>query len=148
VAVVTLPELADLYRDCVAAEAVDDWILHAAGGGTAATCLAAAQRLADRATHLWLHPVDLPLVAGETLAALAARSMAEPGEILVPRQGGVRGHPVLTPLPPWRGLSPADHPGPMRDLLAACAAPLRFVDVPDPGVRLDFDRPEDLAGSS
>jgi len=146
-AVVTLPDLEPLYQDCLPGEEVDLWIPHPAGGGTAATCLAAASRLEGRASHLWFHPVDLPLVADATLKALARASRAEPGTILVPRHAGLRGHPVVSPLAPWRELSPADHPGAMRDLLDRCGAALRFVEVPDPGVRRDFDTPGDLAGA-
>jgi len=146
VAVVTLPELDVLYRDCVPAGAVDAWILHPAGGGTAATCLAAASGLDGRASHLWFHPVDLPLVVEATLRTLADLSRDDPGTILVPRHAGERGHPVVSPLSPWMGLWPADHPGAMKDLIDRCETDLHYADVPDPGIRRDFDYPEDLGG--
>lgn len=145
VAVLTRPDLLEIYRAGAGDAPVADWLVHPRGGGTATTVLAAVAALDGRATHLWLHPVDLPLVASATLERIAALSAAAPGEILVPRYRGLRGHPVLTPLAPWRGLDPVDHPGPMRDLLAGGEAPLRFVDVPDPGICRDFDAPADLA---
>jgi len=146
VAVVTLPELGPVYEACVPAEMVTDWILHPPGGGTAASCLAAVRRLAERATHLWFHPVDLPLVSDTTLGLLAAVSAAAADEIIVPLHEGLRGHPVVTPLRPWLGLAPDDHPGAMRALIGRCGSPVRFVDVPDAGIRRDFDRPGDLEG--
>ncbi len=145
VAVVTRPDLLDDYRAAIADLMVADWIGHPRGGGTAATVLAAVAALDGRATHLWLHPVDLPLVSPDSLDRLAALSDSEPESILVPRHAGRRGHPVLTPLAPWRDLDPAGHPGPMRDLLALGPAPLKWVDLPDPGVFRDFDTPGDLS---
>lgn len=146
VAVVTLPELAPIYADCVPASSVDDWIRHPRGGGTAASCLAAVERLASRATHLWFHPVDLPLVATDTLRRLSEASRATPGRIVVPRHAGVRGHPVVTPLTPWLGLRPDAHDGPMRALIDRCGAAVHYLDLPDPGICRDFDHPDDLTG--
>ncbi len=144
VAVVTLPELGPTYEACVHPATVTEWILHPPGGGTAASCLAAVHRLADRATHLWFHPVDLPLVSSATIRHLAAVSAAAADELLIPRHEGLRGHPVVSPLRPWLGMRPDDHPGAMRSLIEQCGSPVRFVDLPDSGIRLDFDRPEDL----
>ncbi|MBC8423154.1 NTP transferase domain-containing protein, partial [bacterium] len=140
------PERAPPPGAAVPAGVVDAWILHPAGGGTAATCLAAVGGLDGRASHLWFHPVDLPLVAEATLRTLADLSRDDPEKILVPRHAGGRGHPVISPLSPWRGLSPADHPGDMKGLIDRCETGFRYADVPDPGIRRDFDDPEDLAG--
>ena len=144
VIVVTQPGLEAVYREGAPEALVAEWLLHPRGPGTAATVLAAAAALDERASHLWLHPVDLPLVRPETLDRLAARSRTAPGTVWIPRHGARRGHPVLMPLAPWRGLDPDGHTGPMRDLLADGAAPQGFLDVPDPGICHDFDVPGDL----
>jgi molybdenum cofactor cytidylyltransferase len=144
VAVVTRPDLASLYRAETCGICVDEWVLLDRGGGTAASCLAAVASLAERATHLWFHPVDLPLVTDETLARLRAVSSEVPGAVLVPWHGAHRGHPVVTPVSPWRDLSSADHPGAMKTLIEDHDVPVRRVPLQDPGIHQDFDRPEDL----
>ncbi len=144
VAVVTSPDLATLYQAESSGADVDEWVLLDRGGGTAASCLAAVTSLAERATHLWFHPVDLPLLTDETLSRLQTVSSEAPDAVLVPWHGTRRGHPVITPVAPWRGLSPADYPGSMKTLIETHDVVLRRVPLQDPGIHQDFDRPEDL----
>ena len=144
VVVVTRPDLAAIYREAIPGAAVAEWVLFERGGGTAASCLAAVEALADRATHLWLHPVDLPMVRDDTLAHLADVSVATSDSILIPHHKTSRGHPVVTPLAPWRGLEPVEYTGSMRDLIDTHAAAVLRVLLQDPGICWDFDNPEDL----
>jgi CTP:molybdopterin cytidylyltransferase MocA len=126
------------------------WITRARGGDTALSVVAALEALGETATHLWLHPVDLPQVAPGTLARLAAASRRAPGCVLVPEHAGAPGHPVVLPTAPFLALRGSRPDGPMRPLLLAAArgdgvarAPLRNVPVADPGVIADRDTPED-----
>lgn len=139
--IVATPALAAAYAGALPRRLRPVWALHPAGGDTAASVLAAVARLRDRATHLWLHPVDVPLVAAATCDLLAAASRREPGTVVVPVFGPDRGHPVVAPLAPWLGLDPGDHDGPMRDLIAASGVPVRRLPVADAAVVRDFDRP-------
>jgi CTP:molybdopterin cytidylyltransferase MocA len=143
-AVVTTPALATLYRDACRLPGPVCWIEYPAGGGTAATCLAAAAGLASDHTHLWLHPVDLPAVQPATLDSLRRVSSASPDAVVIPRHDDRRGHPVLVPMAPWRGLAPDDHPGEMRELIAASGCEIVWLDVQDAGVVSDVDEPGDL----
>ncbi len=153
VAVVTLPQLWADYAGVVDDAGRLRWILAPPGGGTATTALAALRALPE-ATHLWLHPVDLPGVRPATCARLAALSAEAPGAIIAPVHAGRPGHPVLLPAQPFRPLAErlgsGPLPGAMRDLLRgdAAPAPLHRVAVDDPGVIDDFDSPEDLAAAA
>ena len=146
--VVTTAELGGLYRPLLSAQPRVAWAFAPAGGDTAATVAAALTALGEAATHLWLHPVDLPGVSRRTLDRLAAVSRGAPSAVVTPEHDGVPGHPVVLPAAPFadlRGTAPA---GRMRDLLAARArgeGGLRIamiaVAVPDAGVIADLDAP-------
>jgi CTP:molybdopterin cytidylyltransferase MocA len=152
VAVVTTDDLAAQYRRCCPELWVDAWLLRTRGGGTAETVMAALADLADRATHLWLHPVDLPGVAADSLAAIRCCSQAHPGAVIVPEFQGIPGHPVVLPtgpfefligwpiptaqMRPW--LLELTAPGPKR------VAPLQTISLEDVGVVTDYD--DDPAG--
>lgn len=153
VAVVTTPELVTPYAALFPPGAAPRWIVREGGGGTALTVAAALTELADSATHLWLHPVDLPRVRPATLAALRAASLAEPGTVIVPACEGVPGHPVVLPCACFADLRGAAPAGGMRTLLLARAraeggraVPLRMLAVADPGVTADLDTPTEAAG--
>ncbi len=149
-AVVTTASLAELYRPLLPDGPPVSWITCSGGGDTALSVVAALEALGETATHFWLHPVDLPQVAPETLAWLAAASRQAPGCVLVPEHAGVPGHPVVLPTTPFLSLCGTRPDGPMRPLLLAAArgeglarAPLRSVPVADPGVIADRDTPGD-----
>lgn len=151
-AVVTTAPLAALYRPLLAGGPPVLWITRGAGGDTALSVVAALEELGGTATHLWLHPVDLPQVAPATLARLATASRRDPGCVLVPEQAGAPGHPVVLPTAPFLALRGTRPEGPMRPLLLAAArgegavrAPLRAVPVADPGVIADRDTPGEPA---
>ncbi len=144
--IVTTPALAAAYAGALPRRLRPVWALHPPGGDTAASVLAAVARLGDRATHLWLHPVDVPQVAVATCRLLAAASRGAPSAIIVPFFGDGRGHPVVLPAAPWRGCDPADHDGPMRDLFATAGVPVLRQAVDDPGVGRDFDSPPGPTG--
>jgi CTP:molybdopterin cytidylyltransferase MocA len=102
-------------------------------------------------THIWAHPVDLPLVVGETIGLLREVSRRKPDRVIRPQFEGVPGHPVILPGKVLEILDGREewHDGPLRDFLDWAAAHGRFsapwaVEVSDRGVRQDFDRPTDL----
>ena len=136
VAVVTTDQLHRLYEPAVARGAVQRWIERAPGAGTAASAGAALAALAGTASHLWLHPVDLPDVQATSLQTLSERSQAEPKALLVPYHGDRPGHPVVVPVASFRVLADPDLPGRMCDRLREVCD--------DPGVVADYDDPVDL----
>ncbi len=156
VAVVTTSALHRRYEPVLgAATPPATWIERPGGGGTAGSVAAALARLPG-ATHLWLHPVDLPAVAAPTLERLRRLSRRHPRTVLVPVHGGRPGHPVVLPsaLPALRRDGPAR--GSMRRWLLAAAAvarrdggpelAIREVPVDDAGVVTDYDDPAALRG--
>ena len=155
VAVVTTDRLRRLYEPAVARDAVQRWIEREPGAGTAASAGAALAALVGTASHLWLHPVDLPNVQAASLQTLSARSQAEPQVLFVPYHGDRPGHPVVVPVASFRVLADADLPGRMCDRLReVCDASVsgdrcdrivrRSVALDDPGVVADYDDPIDL----
>ena len=125
------------------------------GGDTALTMLTAWKADASAfapPTHYWAHPVDLPLVAPESVARLLQESGRQPRAIVRPGHGGGIGHPVIVPREVLQGLAgdTARHDRPLREHLDRVTGPgggreLIVVEVPDPGVVRDFDEPGDLA---
>lgn len=153
-AVVTTPSLQAGYERALRAEGPGRpvlWIARPGGGGTAATVAAALREVPD-ATHLWLHPVDVPAVAVATLRRLRRLSGRRPRAALVPVWEGRSGHPVLLPAAPFAARAGSPPPGAMRDWLRAVAADagaglaLVEVAVGDPGVATDYDDPASLRG--
>lgn len=147
-AVVTTPALADVYRALWPGAAAARWIIGPRGEGTAASVASALVVLGDQASHLWLHPVDLPHVWPQTLALLAALSARLPEAALTPHWRGRPGHPVVVPTAPLRDLAAQPLGGAFRDvLLARARGPARtgptlaIVAVSDPGVVADHDGP-------
>lgn len=89
---------------------------------------------------------DQPLIRMETLRKLIAFAAGHPEHLCQPRRGGRGRHPVI--LPPWAwaelGGSKAES---LRDFLHTHTAEIRFLDVEDEGVEIDFDSPDDYANA-
>jgi CTP:molybdopterin cytidylyltransferase MocA len=83
---------------------------------------------------------DYPLVRAETIARLAEEHRQAPGSIIIPCHDGHRGHP---PLLPRRLLDDLETPLTLRDLLRDNKELIRHLEVPDDGVLIDMDTPED-----
>ncbi|WAS93329.1 nucleotidyltransferase family protein [Nannocystis punicea] len=91
--------------------------------------------------------VDRPHVRPETVAALAAAFRAAPTHVWQPAYAGRRGHPLVWPamlLPELLALGPDESP---RDLLGrpSVSGLRRVLEVDDPAVLDNLDRPADLA---
>ena len=98
--------------------------------------------LALDAEAVLLHPVDNPLVAHETIAAVI-RALAAGARIAVPSHGGRRGHPAGFARDAWPALRAAPADGGARSVLAA--HPDWVVHVPaGPDCLIDLDTPEAL----
>lgn len=94
---------------------------------------------------VFVQPVDCPLVLPETYLALAGAIGAIGAvDVAIPRYRGQSGHPPLVSA----GLVPqvlaAGPDEPLRKLLEAPGVRRQLVDVDDPGVLVNVDRPEDL----
>jgi CTP:molybdopterin cytidylyltransferase MocA len=151
VAVVTTPELESEYSGALADLLPDRWIVTDPGLGTARSVAVALEALADQATHLWLHPVDLPSVNVYTISELLVHSREIGGAVFVPEYGGQPGHPVVLPVAPFADLAGYQVPGSMREvILKRCAenvaesVPLFPVPLTDDGVVCDYDDPSSL----
>jgi molybdenum cofactor cytidylyltransferase len=83
---------------------------------------------------------DYPLVRSETLASLAQAHRQDPGKIVIPCHNGHRGHP---PLLPRRLLDALEMPLTLRDLLRDNKELIHHLELPDDGVLIDMDTPED-----
>ena len=83
---------------------------------------------------------DHPLVSPLTVELLAALHREDQNAVIIPVHGGRKGHPTLFPRDL---LGKLEEPLTLRDLVRSNPDRLRLVEVPDPGICLDMDTPED-----
>lgn len=88
-------------------------------------------------------PGDMPFVSPETVRAVIAAFERRPG-IVSPRYRGKRGHPVALPQSLSEEIRAADPRATLHDVIHAHTDIRVDVDVDDPGINRDVDRPEDL----
>ncbi|MEZ5316192.1 MAG: nucleotidyltransferase family protein [Vicinamibacterales bacterium] len=88
-------------------------------------------------------PGDMPFVRAETVRAVIAAARAH-GGLVSPRHGGTRGHPLAVPGALLPLIAAADPAGPLKAALAAYLPERLELDVADPGVVRDVDRPGDV----
>ncbi len=86
---------------------------------------------------------DMPRVAAATYADLV--DAAHPERIVRPGYRRQPGHPVLFGRDFWPALSRLAHPAGARELIVANRQALHPLELDDPGILLDVDRPGDLA---
>jgi CTP:molybdopterin cytidylyltransferase MocA len=101
---------------------------------------------------VFVQPVDCPMILPETYLALATAIGSE--DVAIPSYRGKRGHPPLFSAALIPRILAAGPDQPLRDLLQGPVGRLsksshevrcRLVEVDDPGVLVNVDRPEDLA---
>jgi CTP:molybdopterin cytidylyltransferase MocA len=149
--VVTTPDLVEPYQEIVSKISPGTVVGHGPGGDTARTVRQGAVAGDSQWTHLWTHPVDMPLIKAKTLRQLWQQSRQNPLDIVRPVYNGCPGHPVICPA---KGLMPLwDHgiwlESAMREVIAL-ALQLGHIEksvlvpIKDPGVVTDFDSPADL----
>ena len=89
--------------------------------------------------------VDHPGLTQASLERLCEAFAETSASVAIPRYRGERGHPVLISpkvAAELRELPPARSP---KDVIRAQRPATVFVDLKDPAITLDIDRPEDLA---
>lgn len=91
----------------------------------------------------WLiWPVDHPTVKAPTIRILTEVFAKNNNSVIIPRNQGRSGHPVLLP----GAFVFPDKPEPLglKGLIMQSAFPLLFVDVDDVGILFNFNTPEDV----
>lgn len=153
--VIHKPEDTDNYRPLLIGFPGLVSIEEEGGQDTAQSVLAAWDKILSKPSHLWIHPVDMPLINPPTISLLHTESQNNPDRMLRPSHNNVPGHPVIIPAscldtlteenpgPPWP-------PGAIRIMIAESVAknkllPMLEVPVGDPDVTKDFDSVSDLA---
>jgi len=91
---------------------------------------------------VFVQPVDCPIILPQTYTSLAA-ALGSAG-VVIPSYRGNRGHPPLFSARLIPQILAAGPDEPLRDLWQAPEVGCRLVEVDDPGVLLNIDRPEDL----
>ncbi len=114
--------------------------------GRTSSLQAALPWLPAGARGLLLHPVDHPLVAAATGAALVAAFVGAPSptSAVVPVHGGRRGHPVILAASLFPAVAALGPDAPLRSLLRAAGPAVVEVPVDDAGVLRNLDAPGDL----
>lgn len=90
-----------------------------------------------------LTPGDLPAIQPATVRAVAAAWTSSNDSLCVPVHDGRRGHPVLVPRRYWPDLLSLGPGDSLRTFLRLHADEIRRVEVPDAGIHVDIDTPED-----
>jgi CTP:molybdopterin cytidylyltransferase MocA len=114
-------------------------------GQSSSVKLAAASLRDGEGIALW--PVDHARVREATFARLLGefRARAAGIEMVVPTHGRRRGHPLLASAAARRELAALRDDEPAHVVVRRDPRRVLHVEVDDPAVVLDFDRPEDLA---
>jgi molybdenum cofactor cytidylyltransferase len=86
---------------------------------------------------------DMPCIAPKTFARLAEQAAAD--RIVRPEYRGIPGHPVIFGRNFWSELSQLQDEEGARSVIQRHPEACMHIEVDDPGVLMDADRPEDLA---
>jgi len=92
--------------------------------------------------HFALVLGDQPHLKEATLSTLLDLAAQRPGKICQPSRNGRRKHPVLLPEKIFRQLARASQVT-LKDFLDSMSSEVESIEVDDPGLDLDIDRPED-----
>ena len=103
----------------------------------------AMRDLPDDTAAIVVLPVDLPLIAPSTVAALVRSFRENPGALILPFHNGVAGHPVLLGRDMFSAVLTRRLDEGLRTLIMESARTLREVKVVDPGILIDIDTPDD-----
>ena len=95
---------------------------------------------AGQADFVLFTPVDLPSLQMSTVQAVAQHCVPA-ASVVFPRWGGHRGHPVACGRPAVAALRNAPASSNARDVLEHFAQTSVYVEVDDPGIRMDIDDP-------
>ena len=109
-------------------------------GDMAASICTGRDALSPAASGVVIALCDYPLVRAESITRLAEAHRESPGSIVIPCHDGHRGHP---PLLPRRLLDDLETPLTLRDLLRDNKELIHHLELPDDGVLIDMDTPED-----
>jgi molybdenum cofactor cytidylyltransferase len=93
-------------------------------------------------THWAVVLGDQPHLSGETLSALVAFAAQHRQSICQASHRGRPRHPVLVPKPLWQTLAGSTH-ATLKDFLEAYREARALIEINDPGLDLDIDRPAD-----
>ena len=92
-------------------------------------------------------PGDMPFVSSQTVRAVIAAYEQKPA-IVSPRYRGKRGHPVALPAFLRDEIRAAEPSATLHDIIHAHTDMRIDIDVDDPGINRDVDRPGDLESKS
>ena len=109
-------------------------------GDMATSICTGRDALPPSATGIVIALCDYPLVRAETISRLAQEHLRSHESIIIPCHDGHRGHP---PLVPRRLLDDLETPLTLRDLLRDNQELIHHLELPDDGVLIDMDTPED-----
>jgi molybdenum cofactor cytidylyltransferase len=112
--------------------------------GMFSSVLTGVAALPDSTAATFILPVDTPLVKASTIHTLRRAYLRSQAAVVYPIFGGKRGHPPLISLSCFALPLPPTLKGGLRALLAR-QTDVVDLPVPDEGVVLDMDTPEDYA---
>ena len=100
--------------------------------------------LACGADQVLVQPADMPFVSAATITRVVDEC-ARTGRATCPRYTGKRGHPLVIPRALAERLLTVDPSTPLNEAFMTIGLVRHELDVDDPGILRDVDRPSDLA---
>ena len=100
-------------------------------------------KLSGCCDRIFFLPGDVPLFSAATLAAMLDKQRREAVDFLVPTHNGKKGHPVLLSAALLPTLLAFKGDGGMKAVIRGYNGRKATIEVPDPGILLDADTPED-----
>lgn len=114
--------------------------------GLSSSLRAGLAALPDEAEAALVLLADMPRISASHVDRLVEAHQARPDAIVVPRQGGRRGNPILWPREFFARMQQVAGDQGAREVLEANAARVHFVEFEDDAIFLDVDTPEALRG--
>ncbi|HWB55062.1 MAG TPA: nucleotidyltransferase family protein [Tepidisphaeraceae bacterium] len=132
---------ADLVRSAIG----DAKVAHNPGyaNGMISSVKVGVAAMRDNCDAMFIVLGDHPLIQVDTFRQLIERWTAHSDEIIQPRYDGKPGHPVIIPVAYADSILALPPNATLKTWIQTKADRIQFVDVDDPGIRMDVDTAED-----
>jgi len=140
---VVLGHRAENLMQCVDAAGANWCINSCFHKGMLSSVITGVENISHDSSAFMVLPVDIPLVALETISALIKAHETTDALIIHPVRNGKRGHPPLISSALIKELVRYDGSGGLKSFLAQYSNDTFDVSVPDRFIHLDMDTPED-----
>ena len=112
--------------------------------GMFSSVLAGVSGLTPDTDAFFIMPGDMPQVRPQTIQCLMSHYSQTPNRIIRPSYHGKKGHPPLIPFSLSETILNYRGDGGLREIIKQRQSMVSDIEVPDPNILVDMDRPEDF----